>query len=207
MLLFLVRHAVTAQTGDRLTGWVPVSLSEEGHRQVAGLVERMRPVRLAAVYASPVARAVETARPLAASKGVRVRAREGLGEVRYGEWQGRRLRTLARSSLWRSMVARPSDMRFPGGEALRDTQARAVAAIEELRDRHPREAVAVVTHADIIRLVVAHYAGIHLDLFLRLAVAPASVTALWLGDGGPRLIKLNDTGALDRVVPPQRRSR
>lgn len=207
MLLLLVRHAVTAHTGDRLTGWLPgVGLSEEGRAQVEALVERLRPVSLTALYASPIQRTQETARPIARSKGLRVRTKEGLGEVRYGDWQGRRLPALARTRLWKEMRAWPSGMRFPGGESLRETQARAVAAVEEIRRAHPRGAVAAVTHADVIRLVVAHYAGVHIDLYGRLVVAPASVSALWLGRGAPVLLTLNHTADLSWLGARPRRA-
>jgi probable phosphoglycerate mutase len=205
MLLFLIRHAPTPQTGDRLSGWLPgISLSDEGVKQVAGLVERMRPVTLDAIYASPIERCIETARPIASSKGLRVRAREALGEVRYGDWEGKRLRTLAKTKLWRKVMARPSEVRFPGGETIRETQFRAVNAIEELQAAHPGGAVAVVTHADVIRVLLAHYAGVHLDLYQRLSVAPASVSVVWVGAGGPRVIKVSDTGTLDGLTTPKK---
>lgn len=208
MLLFLVRHALTPHTGDLLSGWMPgISLSDEGRAQVKTLVERMRPVELDAVYASPLERCVETARPIASSKGLRVRTREGLGEVRYGDWEGKRLRSLAKTKLWRQVMARPSEVRFPNGETIRETQYRAVTTLEELRAAHGRGAVAAVTHADVIRVVVAHYAGIHLDLYQRLVVAPASVTLLWIGSGEPRILKLGDTATLDGLSVPKRRRR
>jgi broad specificity phosphatase PhoE len=105
------------------------------------------------------------------------------------------------------VMARPSDVRFPGGETIRETQCRAVEAVENIREAHPRGSVAAVTHADVIRLVVAHYAGIHLDLFQRLAIAPASVSVLWLGEGRPMVLKVNDTGGLEGLTPPRRARR
>jgi len=206
MLLFLVRHALTPQTGDRLSGWTPgISLSDEGRSQVAALVERLRPVSLDAVYSSPIDRCVETARPIASSKGLRTRVRDALGEVRYGDWEGKRLRTLAKTKLWRQVMARPSEVRFPNGETIRETQFRAVSALEGLRSAHAKDAIAVVTHADVIRVVLAHYAGVHLDLYQRLVVAPASVTVLWIGGGGPRVLKVSDTGSLEGLSMPKKR--
>jgi probable phosphoglycerate mutase len=205
VLLFLVRHALTPHTGDKLSGWLPhISLSDEGLGQVKALVERMRPVELDAVYASPLERCVETARPLASSKGLRVRLRDGLGEVHYGDWEGKRLRTLAKTKLWRQVMARPSEVRFPNGETIREVQVRAVNTLEDLRARHDGAAVAAVTHADVIRVVVAHYAGIALDLYGRIVVAPASVTVLWIGQGQPRLLKMSDTVSLDGFSIPKR---
>ena len=206
MLVFLVRHALTPQTGDRLSGWTPgISLSDEGRAQVAALVQRMAPVSLDAVYSSPIDRCVETARPIASSKGLRIRVRDALGEVRYGDWEGKRLRTLAKTKLWRQVMARPSEVRFPNGETIRETQFRAVSALEGLRAAHAKDAIAVVTHADVIRVMLAHYAGVHLDLYQRLVVAPASVTVLWIGGGGPRVLKVSDTGTLEGLSMPKKR--
>lgn len=208
MLLFLIRHALTAHTGTLLSGWMPgIHLSDEGRRQAEELAERMKPVRLAAIYASPLERTRETAKPLAASKKVRVRIREDLGEVRYGDWEGKKLATLARTKLWRSVQACPSEVRFPNGETIRETQARAIAGVERIRAEHAGDPVAVVSHADVIRLLAAHYTGVHIDLYQRLACAPVSVSAFWLGDRGPRVVKLNDTGSLEGLTPSRRRKR
>jgi probable phosphomutase (TIGR03848 family) len=203
VLLFLIRHALTAHTNERLSGWLPgISLTEEGRQQAERMADRMRPVHLDAIYASPLERTLETARPLASSKKLRIRVRDGLGEVRYGDWEGKRLRTLAKTKLWRHVMASPSRARFPGGETIAETQARAVSAIEALRERHPKEAVAVVTHADVIRVLVAFYAGIHIDLYQRLVIAPVSVSILYIGDGTPRVLAVNDTGTFEGFAAP-----
>jgi probable phosphomutase (TIGR03848 family) len=203
MLLFLIRHGLTAHTNERLSGWLPgISLTEEGRKQAADVAERMHSVSLDAIYASPLERTVETAQPLAKSKKLRVRVRDGIGEVRYGDWEGKRLRTLAKTKLWRQVMASPSRARFPGGETIAETQARAVAAIEVIREAHPRESVAVVTHADVIRVLVAYYGGIHLDLYQRLVISPVSISILWVGDGTPRVLAVNDTGTLDGYAAP-----
>lgn len=206
MMLLLVRHALTPITGVRLAGWKPgVSLSEEGREEARLLSERLASVRLEAIYSSPIDRAVETARPTAAQKKLRIRTRDALGEVRYGSWEGRRLDALAKTKLWRTVMARPSEVRFPNGETIRETQARAIDGVERIRAEHDGQAVAVFTHADIIRLLLAHYAGVHIDLYQRISVGPASVSAVWLGVGGPRILKINDTGSLAGLTPPRKR--
>jgi len=208
VLLFLIRHGLTPHTNERLSGWLPgISLSDAGLAQAEGLAARMGPVKLDAIYASPLERCVETARPLASSKKLRVRIREELGEVRYGDWEGKRLRTLAKTKLWRQVMASPSRARFPGGETLAETQARCVAAVEALSVRHDRDAVAVVTHADVIRVVIAYYAGIHLDLYQRLVISPVSVSVLWVGQSTPRVLAVNDTGTFDGYGGPPKRKR
>ncbi|HVL89779.1 MAG TPA: histidine phosphatase family protein [Actinomycetota bacterium] len=201
MLLFLIRHAMTPLTGVKLAGWSSVPLSDEGVLQAKAMAERFTSIPLDALYSSPVERAVQTAKPLAAVKKMRLKIRPGFGEVRYGDWEGRPLKQLAKTQHWRDVIAHPSEGRFPGGEALRETSARVVAAAAEVAAGHPKGMAAIVTHADVIKMLLAHYAGIHLDLYARLAVGPASVSAVWVGDGAPRILKVNDNGSLDELVP------
>jgi probable phosphoglycerate mutase len=202
-LLLLIRHAVNDwMSSDRLAGWTPgVHLNEEGGQQAQALAQRLARLPIAAIYSSPLERALETAGPLAAVKGLPVHVRDGLGEVRYGEWTGQVVTELTKTDLWRVIQLHPSGARFPGGEAIREMQARAVAELEAICQAHPAGIVAVVTHADVIKAVVAHYVGLHLDLFQRLAVSPASVTAIAVGPMGSRLMLFNDTGSLDHLVP------
>jgi len=200
-LLLLIRHAVTQATGTRLSGATPgIHLSEEGRSQAARLSERLAPVRLAGLYTSPLERCVETAEAIAARSGLEVQQHPGLVEVGYGTWTGRPLAQLARSALWSRIQQSPSSVRFPGGETLTEVQRRCSAALDELAGRHRRGIVAVVSHADVIRLAVAHYAGVHIDLFQRIIVSPASITAIGLGDRIPRILRMNDTGTLTDLV-------
>ena len=197
-LLLLVRHAITDMTGKRLYGRSEgISISETGRRQAADLARRMAEVRLGALYASPLDRCVETAAPIAEACGVEAETLEGVIEIDYGTWTGRPFTALRRLKLWREFHgATPSTPRFPGGETLLEAQRRAVEAVEEVVERHPKQTVAIVTHGDVVALVLAHYAGVHIDLFQRLEVAPASVTAIAAGSGPPRIRRVNDTGTL-----------
>ena len=196
-LFLLIRHALTDVTGKRLSGSLPgFHLSAEGREQAERLAERLAPIRLSAIYSSPLERCVETAEVVAGAHGLQVQQLPDLDEVGYGEWSGRSLAQLARTSLWKRLQQAPSSVRFPGGETLADVQRRTAAALEEIASRSPRGVIAVVTHADVIRLLLAHFAGIHIDLFQRLTVSPASVSALVLGDRIPRILRVNDTGSV-----------
>lgn len=204
-LLLLVRHALTEATGKRLSGQTAGHhLSPAGAAQAERLAERLAPVALAAVYASPLERCVETARAVAGPRGLQVGLEPRVIEVAYGSWTGRPLAQLARTALWKQLQETPSAIRFPEGETLGEVQQRSVRALDDIVARHPRRAVAVVTHADVIRLALAHYAGIHLDLFQRLVVGTTSVSALLLGGGVPRILKTNDTGSLEDLAAPRR---
>jgi probable phosphoglycerate mutase len=171
-------------------------LDELGRLQAAALAARLAAHPLEAVFASPLERAMETAAFVAGPHGLPVGVLEGVGELRCGSWEGRELADLRTDELWPLIQQYPSGTRLPGGESLTDVQARAVAALDELRAAG-WNCVAVVSHADVIRAAVAHYVGAPLDLCRRLSVAPASLTVLRLGERGPQLVLFNDTG-----VPP-----
>jgi probable phosphomutase (TIGR03848 family) len=191
--LLLVRHALNDWVGDKLAGWTPnVHLNDKGRAQAQALAERLADRPIAAVYSSPLERAVETAQIVAAPHRIEVQIREGVGEVRYGEWTGQTLKELAKEDAWSVVQFYPSQARFPGGEAIREMQARAVAELDTIVAAHPSETVLVVSHADVLKAVLAHYAGLHLDLFQRLVVSPASLSVVAFTPMGPRLICLND---------------
>jgi len=197
MNLLLIRHAANDWVGERLAGWTPgVHLNDEGRAQVAALVKRLAEVPLATVYSSPLERTVETAQPLAEAHDLAVQVREDLGEARFGQWTGRTLKELQSEELWPVVQVYPSGARFPGGESLREVQARLVSELDTIRDSHAGQTVAVVSHSDPIKMAVAHYLGLSLDLFQRLTISPASVTAFSFTRFGPRLLCLNETGAL-----------
>jgi probable phosphomutase (TIGR03848 family) len=193
---YLVRHGLTAHTGNRLTGWSPgVHLTDEGVTQAESVAEGLAEGGLDAVYSSPIERTLETARVIASRHGLEVRIRRALGEVRYGKWTNRSFKMLTRTKLWSSVQRWPSGTRFPEGETLREVQARAVAEIERLRGEHPRQRICCVSHADVIRVIAAHYLGLHIDLFQRLIVFPGSITVIVIDDDGPKVLTVNATPA------------
>jgi probable phosphomutase (TIGR03848 family) len=200
--LLLLRHGTTDHTGKRLSGWTPgIHLSSQGLEEARALAERLAPVEIHAVYSSPLERCQETAAVVADRRGLKVSTAEDFGEVRYGDWTGKELGELAKTDLWRTVQFHPSGARFPEGESIHEMQTRAVGACERLRAAHPDQTVAVCSHADVIKAVAAHYLGMHLDLFQRLVVATASVTALGFGPV-PYLLRLNDSGTTRDLNPP-----
>lgn len=191
----LIRHATNDMVGKALAGWTPeVHLNEEGRGQAERLAERLANVPLDAIYSSPLERAVETAEPLAKLLGLEIRINPGVGEIQFGEWTGRAMKELADTPTWRHIQQFPSGTRIPGGETLREMQNRVVDALEALRAAHPKDVIAVVAHADVIKAAVAHYLGVHLDLFQRIIISPASVSVVAVSEHGPRVLSVNDTG-------------
>lgn len=210
-LTLFVRHGLTALTGPVLAGWTPgVHLDERGRGQAQRLAEQLRPVPLAAIVTSPLERCRETAEALTATHpDTPLYVDERVGECRYGEWTGRQLRELAREPLWRTVQTHPSAVSFPGGEALRDTQSRAVSAVREWNERVGTEATyAVVSHGDVIKAILADALGLHLDSFQRLLVDPCSLSAVRYTELRPFLVRLNDSGGdVSDLLPPRRRGR
>lgn len=191
----LLRHATTASTGRRLGGWKPgVHLDAGGRAQAEAAARRLARLPVTAVYSSPLERTRETAAVVARTHGLRVRTERGLGEVDYGDWTDRPLSRLRSLALWRVVQQTPSRVAFPGGGTIRGAQVRAVDATERLAAAHPGGTLVLVSHADVIKAVVAHHLGMGLDLFQRLVISPASSTTILLPDGGhPLLLGLNDT--------------
>ena len=195
----LIRHAAndyvkTNRLAGRITG---VQLSEEGRAQAAALGERLAREPIDQLYASPLERTMETAEAiLRHHPQLQIRHHEGIGEVLYGDWEGANLRDLAQRKAWRVVQEYPSRARFPNGESMRAAQMRIVDALEELALRWPGEQVAVVFHADLIKMALAHFLGMHLDNFQRIEIAPASLSRLTLGHGRPWVSGLNDVAHL-----------
>ena len=194
--VLLIRHGLTPLTGTKLIGWTPgVHLSDLGREQAEDLATRLDGVRLAAVYSSPLERCRETAAPVAKAAGHQVKIDERIGEVRYGKWQGKTFTQLSKLERWREVHRNPTRVRFPGGETLLETQQRAVAALEDAIASHPKGTIALFSHGDCIRVLLAHCLGIHLDLYQRLGVAPASISAVAIGrTGHPAVLTVNDLG-------------
>ncbi|RME36187.1 MAG: histidine phosphatase family protein, partial [Thermoflexia bacterium] len=178
--LLLIRHATNdLLTTHRLGGRTPaVHLNDQGRAEAEALADRLARRNLAAVYSSPMERALETAQAVAARHGLEVHVHPGLHEVDCGQWSGLPLAQVRGNPRWLALETYPTLNPYPEGETIWQVQVRVVAALEEIRSAHPGQSVAVVSHADPIRAAVAHYIGLPLDLFRRLLISPASLTVL-----------------------------
>jgi probable phosphoglycerate mutase len=206
-LVLFVRHGQTPTTGKVLPGRAPgLHLAEKGQRQAERVAERIAALqtderKIAAVYASPLERTQETAKPIARALGLRVRTSQGLLEADFGDWTGAALKRLYKKPEWRTVQRNPSGFRFPGGESFTEMQTRICNAVDRLRKAHPGQTVVAVSHADPIKAAVAHAMGTHLDLFQRIVVSPCSVSAVLYGVDGPVVLAVNSTGDLTALAP------
>jgi probable phosphoglycerate mutase len=204
-VVLLVRHGLTPTTGVKLPGRAPgLHLSDEGRKQAEALPARLAAVpRLSAVYASPLERARETAAPLARARQLAVRIDRDLAELDVGDFTGLSLAQASRRADWATVQRHPSGYRFPNGESFAAMQARMGEALARLVERHRGRVVVAVSHADPIKAAVAAALGVPLDLFQRIAVAPASVSAVAFRNGGPPMVlAVNSTaGDLSGLIP------
>jgi probable phosphoglycerate mutase len=197
--VLLVRHGLTATTGNVLTGWMPgIPLDDRGQAQAAALAARLAPLPLAAIVSSPLERCQQTAAAIAATRdGQPVLVEDRVGECHYGDWTGKPLRKLAAEPLWRVVQAHPSAVTFPGpdGESMPDMQHRAVAAIREWNARLGQDATYLIcSHGDVIKAIVADSLGLHLDQSQRIQADPCSLTVIRYTPMRPFLIRMNDRG-------------
>ena len=193
----LIRHGRTDVAGHRLTGRRPgVHLNDAGHAQAEYLPQRLRHVRLDAVYTSPRERARETAAPLARASDLEPTTLDALDELDYGDWQDETVDALEGDARWQAYNRLRSLYRIPDGDSLLETQLRMVGAVERLWSERPGATIALVGHGDPLRALIVYVLGMPLDFVLRLEIAPASVSMVELDEGGPRVTCLGCDGAL-----------
>jgi probable phosphoglycerate mutase len=200
-LLLLIRHGENeyVKTG-RLAGRIPgVHLNERGQSQARALGDALLGTPIKALYASPLERAIGTAQPIAESHKLKIIEERDLMDTDIGKWQGRSWKVLSLTKAWKIVQEAPSRFRFPEGESFPETQMRVVNVLERIIQKHnkPQDMIAVVFHADPIKLAVAHFIGMPLDSFQRLGCDTGSLTALQINESGARLLKLNQRPLFD----------
>lgn len=208
--VLLVRHGLTATTGQLLTGWTPgIGLDERGRAQAKALGERLAPVPLDAIVSSPLDRCLQTVEGIIAARADQSAVpviEDRVGECKYGDWTGKPLKELAKDPLWPVVQAHPSAVRFPGpgGETMLDMQHRAVSAVREWNAKLGNDATYLIcSHGDVIKAIVADSLGLHLDQCQRVVADPCSLTVVRYTLLRPFLLRLNDTGGgVDDLLPP-----
>jgi probable phosphoglycerate mutase len=192
-VVLLVRHGLTPTTGKILPGRASgLHLSDEGRVQAEAAAKRIASLeRVAAIYSSPLERARETAMPIARAKKMPIRIDRGLLECDFGDWTGEKLRKLSKLPEWDVVQRHPNAFRFPRGESFTELQARITGALARLVAQHPGRVVVAVSHADPIKAAVAHALGMPLDLFQRIVIGTASITAIAYGRTNATALTVN----------------
>lgn len=200
-ILLLIRHGENeyVKTG-KLAGRLPgVHLNEKGQKQAAALGDALKDIPLKAIYSSPLERAMETAAPIASARNLQIIQEPELMDTDIGKWQGKSLKLVRLTKVWKIVQNAPSRFRFPGGESFPESQLRVVKVLEDIIQKHnkPQDIIAVVFHADPIKLAVSHFLGLPLDNFQRLSCDTGSLTAIHASDSGANLVKLNQRPPFD----------
>lgn len=204
--IFLRHGHSAANASGTLTGQLPgVGLSKVGRRDALNLIDRIGAKRIDYVHLSPIERCQLTIDPWLRSNNSSslqsLQVVDGLSEIDFGLWSGRKLSALRREPLWKDVQARPSTVTFPEGESFRKVQRRAVEAIEEIRAMKGKEKThLIVSHSDTIKLIIAHYLGMKLDNFQSLIIDPASFT-VFMGDSKNFSLKtMNTQSSLKEIL-------
>jgi probable phosphomutase (TIGR03848 family) len=194
--IVLLRHAHSvANEKNLLAGRTPgIALSKTGRDQALQLVNRLGVITFDEIAVSPMQRCRETIDPWLASGDVKCRVvtDDSISEVDYGSWSGKSLASLRRKSQWKVVQDFPSQMVFPEGESLLEMQGRALSGFYRLNSVKGKGPRLLVSHGDVIKSIVAHCLGMHLDQFQRLVIEPASITIIDTDNGMSRLVRFND---------------
>lgn len=204
--IFLRHGHSAANDKGLLTGQLPgVGLSHHGKAQAEGLVNRIGPGRVDFLHLSPIERCQFTIDPWLRSKNSSslksLQVLDGVSEIDFGRWSGRKLSSLRREPLWKSVQTQPSTVTFPDGESFRKAQKRAVKAIEEIRSIRGKDKVhLIVSHSDTIKLIAAHYLNMKLDAFQKLQIDPASFTVFIESGKQLSLKTINSQATLKEIL-------
>ena len=215
--VILARHGrSTANVSGVLSGRTKgVHLDEHGVAQAQAAGDRLAGLPLSAIVTSPLERCKETAREISRRQPspLKVAGERGLLECDYGSWTNQPLAALAKEKLWKTVQAHPANVRFPDGESMAQMMARSVAAVRDwdarVEEEHGPEAVwLAVSHGDVIKAILADALGMHLDLFQRLVVDPASLSVIRYTPLRPFVVSVNSlAGDLAALRPPVKKRR
>jgi probable phosphomutase (TIGR03848 family) len=190
--ILLVRHGMTDDVARVLSGTAGnVHLNPSGREQAEVTASRLAHLPLTAVISSPLARARETAAPIAARHQLTVEIATGLGEFEFGDWTGRTVAMLDSDEGWRRFNTARSLTRPPAGELMLDVQQRAVSALMSLTERFPDCTIAAVSHGDVIRSVLLYLLGMPIDFVHRLEVGPARISVVQISRDAARVLQVN----------------
>jgi broad specificity phosphatase PhoE len=200
--IFLIRHAITHWHGEsRVLGQNDIPLDDAGIAQAQALAQALVRVPFARIISSPLKRALQTASLLGEATHRQVTPDPRLTDMRVGEWEGMTYADLAKREDYRALIADPSMATIPGGETFEAARNRALDAVSEAHDASGGP-LAVVTHCDIVRLLLCHYLNIDLAMCLRFRVAVASVSTVFVHGNQSKVLGVNWTPVLEDAVFP-----
>ena len=198
----LVRHGQTAWNvgassaeGERFRGRIDLPLNERGRAQAQALARRLADEPIAAIYASPLQRAMETAEPTSRRLGLTVQPLEGILDINYGDWQEHPHSEVAQlyPALYRQWLQEPHLVQIPGGESLEEVRDRAMAALHQVMARHPDQTVLVAAHQVVNKVLVCAMLGLDNSHFWRIRQDNGCLNIFDYQEGLFTALLINDT--------------
>ncbi len=206
--ILLLRHGhSTANARSILAGRdKTIGLSDRGQSQANALADHLDGMKISRVVISPLLRTRQTVAPfLKRHPDLEVIKDPGIIEMEYGQWSGQSLARLSKKALWKSIQKNPSSVRFPDGESFLEMLGRSTETVQRLA--LPGKTTLFVSHGDVIKAITAHYLGLHLDQFQRIAIDPASITSILIHGDQATVTQTNNTAHLnEKVVGPTQNS-
>ncbi len=190
--IILIRHGQTDWNRDRrIMGHRPIPLNATGKKESALLAKALSDVEIDAIYTSPFIRAFQTARILSSGRNVKLEKALEIAEIDYGQWVGRTFDEVSQEESFHVYHTHPKDAQAPGGEKMISVATRAIGFIETLRKRHKRGRILVVSHADVIKVILVNYLKIDLNQILKLHIDNSSLSLLWFKENRVRVMAMN----------------
>lgn len=172
-------------------GELPVPLNEQGLAQAQRLAGLLMDRSIQAIHSSPVVRARQTAEILTSSVNVPITVDQGLTEIGVGRWEGLYWKDLADQVIRQDLYRKPHEARPPGGETLREVQDRAIAVVERACATPSEGPLLFVSHADVLRTILAHYLKLDLATIRQVCISHAALTAIEIHGSLTNLVYLN----------------
>jgi len=194
--IYLVRHGQTAWNKEEIfRGRTDIPLDETGLRQAELAGEYFKKISLQGIYSSPLSRAWQTAEQIARPQNLKVQLLAGLIDMSFGKWEGRPLHEVREmdQERYRQWRDEPHLFKLPDGESLDEIRIRAMATLEEMIEKHPEEAIVLVSHRVVNKVLLCGVLGIDNSHFWQIAQDTTAINLIQYKRGRYVLSLMNET--------------
>jgi probable phosphoglycerate mutase len=190
--LYLLRHAQSEANESGILAGPDnsVNLSDKGKNQSLKVSKHLKSLLFKEIYCSPISRCIQTIEPfLGSRKDISVIRDERIKEMNYGSWNGKALQDLSKKRDWQKIQEAPSKFTFPDGESFNQLRKRVSSFLTDIEGKDGP--ILIVSHGDVIKMILACTLGLPTDKFQKFVVAPASISIINYDYGNRSVISLN----------------